>query len=1174
MGAVPGVDYPSPPPEWQGLDGSMTHAEREKAWKAFEGRPISRAEADALREVNISRGLTIRNLGRKGGGVTAVDGFARRNRSGGMGQAASDLSWSTSETASFFSSTNNSNTKVPITTTRLAHNHQSLREVREVLSKNGRFQGSADMMASPPGGEKYRDRPGGARSQIDREIQRESRSEQRSLISLEFRGGSGLNRGRRELSRDIRTGGNASARGLRCNQQENAYSQQAGRGRSHPHHVNVVSHRGHSSNEFNPALFETDWDASTSSQASTPRSDRSLEGVKDTGKPSGAQCIRSGGPSASATPSAHQVDTPPPGGGGLGIGASSFHLRGEADADDVLRAMVRLSKYDENRAATTVSGVGSKGQCSGSFLKGVQQRAGGSREPVQASPSSAGLSKGARASLGTGGGIASRKSLAIKSQSRRRSCEMHVGDGGPAEVAAGETLDIEGRTLQSAGRVAGGWRSRPSERRTRILEYDGVNTIRERGKHTASRHHREHRERGFFLKESHSAPGIGQRRLDERLSSSGHVSSVGVSVESSRSVLSTTTSRSGSHTVVSTDETDSQPIRGVSKQSETVAQSRGSSSCSDSNGTRGAMARGQQHHQHPRPVTTTAMEPSAHRATSTERDTDSLDGDVGGESGETPDRHNSRLQQQLQNSSSNRRSGSKNSISTGGETFNGSAATATSAEVIFSVATIEAEHLASDSDDKTTVDDMNVIIAGVAKSAASSVVSGVAAGGALPSASAARAREIQPPRSSPQEGSGVPMIGAKGVAHPAVPRTRASGVHPLTAASTGAEKTGKTCTKTKQNVVSPVGNGGEIPKRRGPTSERDPNPGSLDGKDSVVCDSVSLPAEFAEALREHFGEGQETGRLRRQPASENPSPTAGDDPSGPDSKPVSEEPLLPRGMLSSRTSTRDGSGGISPSNTDVDDVKPGSPSEDGRGQLHEGDTRAARCGGTKMSQTNSSGRKKGRNARSHADGMPSKEESQEGSPKSHDSGTSRSTTTSRGGAGSSRGSSKQGYQGVRHHDVQNNALRQKHNQPSARTTPMERGSDHHIAENLPRLPKREAGGKGRGAAQVRPSTSADRKVGIRASEAIATVGGELPDVGGGGVGPRSRGGAVIKRGGGGDGGGGGDIRQIKVHSRPTRVESLDLQTTTEALTAHHLTVDELLEVRFVGGRVMWRADAQ
>lgn len=36
---------------------------------------------------------------------------------------------------------------------------------------------------------------------------------------------------------------------------------------------------------------------------------------------------------------------------------------------------------------------------------------------------------------------------------------------------------------------------------------------------------------------------------------------------------------------------------------------------------------------------------------------------------------------------------------------------------------------------------------------------------------------------------------------------------------------------------------------------------------------------------------------------------------------------------------------------------------------------------------------------------------------------------------------------------------------------------------------------------------------------------------------------------------------IKVHSRPARVESKDLQTTTEALTTHHLTVDELLKVR-------------
>ncbi|CAM9207830.1 unnamed protein product, partial [Hapterophycus canaliculatus] len=37
---------------------------------------------------------------------------------------------------------------------------------------------------------------------------------------------------------------------------------------------------------------------------------------------------------------------------------------------------------------------------------------------------------------------------------------------------------------------------------------------------------------------------------------------------------------------------------------------------------------------------------------------------------------------------------------------------------------------------------------------------------------------------------------------------------------------------------------------------------------------------------------------------------------------------------------------------------------------------------------------------------------------------------------------------------------------------------------------------------------------------------------------------------------------IKVHTRPTRVEDRDLQTTTEALTTHHLAVEELLKVGY------------
>lgn len=57
---------------------------------------------------------------------------------------------------------------------------------------------------------------------------------------------------------------------------------------------------------------------------------------------------------------------------------------------------------------------------------------------------------------------------------------------------------------------------------------------------------------------------------------------------------------------------------------------------------------------------------------------------------------------------------------------------------------------------------------------------------------------------------------------------------------------------------------------------------------------------------------------------------------------------------------------------------------------------------------------------------------------------------------------------------------------------------------------------------------------------------------------------------GGGAGSGGISREIKVYSRPAKVESEDLMASVEALTTHHISVEELLGVsavyRYLGGK--------
>lgn len=79
-GALPGVDYAAAPDEWQFPNTNIPAGDRESAWNAFEQRPISRAEAGALREIRISRGRERGGFGSTGRLTTGDGSLSKGSR--------------------------------------------------------------------------------------------------------------------------------------------------------------------------------------------------------------------------------------------------------------------------------------------------------------------------------------------------------------------------------------------------------------------------------------------------------------------------------------------------------------------------------------------------------------------------------------------------------------------------------------------------------------------------------------------------------------------------------------------------------------------------------------------------------------------------------------------------------------------------------------------------------------------------------------------------------------------------------------------------------------------------------------------------------------------------------------------------------------------------------------
>lgn len=238
---------------------------------------------------------------------------------------------------------------------------------------------------------------------------------------------------------------------------------------------------------------------------------------------------------------------------GLGLGESAFNLSGEADADAVLRAMMRLSNDSTFHADTPLTagdGSSKKRHRQKAFLTDMGKRMSGGREStggVAAVPRRA--SSASRAGMGRTGALSRGSTPAVRY--RHQSLDA-TGIIAPNKTA-GVLLDIEGRTLLLEGEVQPiGHRSRNSNRVSSAEENVSQSVIRRPAVGllgSAGRVQEQKRVNGIVtLSESVSASGLspagsstgGGGRIS-RPSLEEHFSSVGLTRSSSSySAVSTT----------------------------------------------------------------------------------------------------------------------------------------------------------------------------------------------------------------------------------------------------------------------------------------------------------------------------------------------------------------------------------------------------------------------------------------------------------------------------------------------------------------------------------------------------------------------------------------------------------------------------------------------------------
>lgn len=1167
-GAVAGVDYPSQPPaEWgwggsdfgRGNSSSITMADgaRQGAWNDFERRPISRAEARALQELRMSRSMPGRTRSREMGTFASL--------CSSESSTAKSLA-TTGDDASLISSVAENGSEMSIATVSSS--------VPDPFS-NGYVRGSENITGiisttAPLRG----DRPKPRRRSRSAIVESRSRENFSTSASHQQR-----------LSPRCDDSGSATSKSdLSGDERQNA----------------SISRKG--------TAHDRDQDAEN--------------GLPTAATPAQEATRRLRAPGLRAGKDRRKEHSVAPSSGfelGTGLGAASesvFRLTGEADADDVLRAMVRLS------SASTGSGIGQDGREAqhltrhhrdGDSTFSPQARAhkltassGCTSDKAPAEAESRLLSSAERGN----GSIFRGSTPAVRGCQRggEQTPSRKVGNS-PPELQD-KQLDIEGRTLRSEE----GSHKRGSSRSRRTgttptcgVPLSGTNK-RHSGRSSAPRQGRRHRsirdatvaegpgQKKMFLSESRSAPSMASQQEREWSSASslrggsagggglagGRISeeSLMQTLSSSALALNSVTSRSNA---VSLTSGASQQLRPLTSIDTSLGGDGFESSDPATRSFRRRNSDDNRRHSSSNPGLATATESRRCSARQDQRQplgTRPLKGQgqvgapaVGGDGSSKPCEsqgetvHSGSVAQGEEAKPAHLSLGQDSSLTTGdGEGGD------------------DGED-GDDGDDKTTGEQMSVIIAGVTRDAAKSVFSSGGTG-----------QPLSPIKSISETAAGSAASPTVSTREPHAPSMPATNKRPLTEcpANESTAENGRAYNKSKSkaksaksifsvkdesaaketNAVTELGAAGAAQEQRNVHGFRS----KVSGSSSAV-----IPPSVASSC----GPLQNTSKAGSTKSS-SPQPREGGIADGRDGGNEARVAQEVANKTSSAELQKDASRSRGDGLKDVGSGDAPSPAESAKDGKNEAKSFAT--AGNDPPRTTHSLEPKSTAKGESSDGQATevREELDKlhgdagrsvrvaGVPKNGNGGrtiaSDGSSPNSLGSSMSSRGSARsnthvrrtRSNQKVGHTtgSVKNGSTSRGGMRTNKAQVPGEMdASSTEVA--LPAVARPEAAtGTSRGALQEdmhqRHSHVSERKSGGAVNKSPENAdGNKLPRMSGAaaasGGRTKNNGGAAEKS----------SQSAIKVHTRPAKVEDRDLQTTTEALTTHHLAVEELLKVQLL-----------
>ncbi len=1215
-GAVAGVDYPVRPPDgWpvarsgfgpEKADAScsiISEEDRRGIWRSFERRPISGAEAKALREVRISRGL-------KGGPLgSGTVGGGRGRSPAGMIEEMAGLSSDLSSSAS-----RGTTEKEPSLLSSTADDTSG--------------ESAAPPDPSPP--------PLGSRPSS-----KNKHPEDRRQDTIPAVGTAASSTGQEVLSSSVPPGAGGPQHRRSRSGPGRLPSSTASPSKQHRHRpeeqglerpADAAPQEGRAApGGQHPGRYHDGDDESrtTSSQGTTTpprapelrvdhrtesrRGDRVVTGVRSGGGLSGSSTTGATAPGGSAL--GHVA--------GLGLGLtreSVFRLDGEADADDVLRAMMRLidvspdadnsdeaqadlRRHDRDHDRDHDHQPGRRGG-GGTMRHGQRSAASSVRSNGRTrTSSSADVGSG-----GGGGGVLRGNTPGIKSGRQR-------GRPSTSAVAGESALDVEGRTLQSEayrGEIcAGQGPSRRGKRHPAAAAPSSRGPVRAGGQEELSGRKsapqlgrrriggRARAQREFILAESQSAPsGVSWQQQQQQQQHQHHhqqgqqvslsslisigsgeggvggagaggglagasfgqtLTSSGLARDSSLAVSSCSSPGGGasqqqqprlfSSTYSSTGsgggELDfpSGSRHGPNDEGRRGGASPPEANINSSGGTRRRPSRQQE--QHGGRSTPVAAAGAQRQRRESSRRGGGGSNPSSGSATKTGTKRKQEARMPLTHDRSSKRSGGR--ATTAGSV--GQESSLTSGGGGGSIGD------GDDGDDKTTGEQMSAIIAGVTRDAAASVVSlagistthtplGAEGGGASTVGTQESHRSPPPPAEQQQPTTSSPVKARTSTGGGGSNVTDSSGDN----ARKGGRKAAKGLAKNDR------GDGGGKGGGAGSTAAAGSSPKLSDGASRLTLDGTT-PSEAARSIGTSEGAGGSAADRDKDTGGAGVGDTSR-------SGVLALDERLPRESerVEAAAGLRPGAAAASVSSASRTGRKPGG--QDGQAPKK-----------TSKPRVDAKQRLRKGNAASRSSNASSNSSSSSSSSTHATRSTSGKATGSNGGGGGGGGDSPNslgsGASGRTSNTSGSNTRVSRSMKPSSRARAggaksRTDASPPKADAPLPLLAKIEpavavAGGIG-GARQgehPRGSVADDYQGGSVGAdgelERAGEAAGRLPRISGS-ASPAASGIGRNKK-------GAASPHEIKVHSRPVRVESKDLQATTEALTTHHLTVEELLKVR-------------